>query len=392
MADYKLIAGSALETLQKGREKSIQCVVCSPPYFGLRSYLEAGDDDKHLEIGTEESPEQYVANLVEVFREVKRLLRDDGTLFLNLGDSYAGSNKGTMADGSVVGGKKQHTNKGTMLGEIHKTPTFDGIKAKDLIGIPWMTAFALRADGWYLRSAITWCKGNPMPESVTDRCTSATEMVFMLTKNRKYFYDNEAIKEPSVSDHSSGNGFKRNARLTYSDSNGARGSDEQWQDVGGTRNRRNWWAVNAQPYKEAHFATFPKALIGPCILAGTSEYGACAKCGSPWKRIVKKEMPPLRKVHTNGPVGGHGLLGGNRFDEPIRTTTTGWQATCACECDDVRPCWVLDPFCGAGTTGVVALEHGRRFIGVDLNPAYIKLSENRIQKEIYGKSSAVDDQ
>ncbi|MDI9684286.1 DNA-methyltransferase [Burkholderia cenocepacia] len=236
----------------------VQTCVTSPPYFGLRDYGHDG------QIGLEESPEQYINAMVEVFRCVRDVLADDGTLWLNIGDSYA-----------TAGGSGRQGSTGQRAGRRHTAEIAssknagDGIKPKDLIGIPWMLAFALRADGWYLRSDIIWSKGNPMPESVTDRPTKSHEYLFLLAKSERYFYDHEAVKEPAVSDHPSGNGFKRDARLSYKDGNGARGNDKQWTDIGGKRNRRTVWNINTKPYKGAHFAVFPPALVEPCILAGS---------------------------------------------------------------------------------------------------------------------------
>lgn len=210
-------------------EKSVHCCVTSPPYFGLRDY------DNDGQIGLEETPEAYISKLVSVFREVKRVLRDDGTLWLNLGDSYAGSGKGPAGN---LGAKHNERH----LEHKHGGIVPDGLKPKDLIGIPWKVAFALQADGWYLRQDIIWHKPNPMPESVRDRCTKAHEYIFLLSKSRRYYFDSEAMKEPTVQSES---GF---------------GNE--------TRNRRSVWSVNLRPYKGAHFATFPPDLIRPCVRAG----------------------------------------------------------------------------------------------------------------------------
>ena len=302
--------GDCLQSLRAMPDQSIHCCVTSPPYFGLRDYGMDG------QIGLEDTPEAYVARLVEVFREVKRVLRDDGTLWLNIGDSYAGSGKGRNADGSHQEGGKQGTNKGTVVGKLIKTEAPD-CKQKDLIGIPWMLAFALRADGWYLRQDIIWHKPNPMPESVRDRCTKAHEYVFLLSKSERYFFDAEAIKEPAVSEKPAGN-----KRHKYADAYAAGTSEEhrtkagllalqgvEWQ----TRNRRSVWSVATRPYKGAHFATFPPALIEPCILAGCPEGGT-----------------------------------------------------------------VLDPFGGSGTTAGVALAHGRNAVLCELNEEYAALVPDRV--------------
>jgi len=261
---HTIINGDALLELQKLPSESVDCCITSPPYYGLRDYGVAG------QIGLEESPEAYVSKLVEVFREVRRVLKKDGTLWLNLGDSYS---RDLAKGGSGPNGKHDFIpdygnarkimseSKGSFDGGVGRADRAckewggDGLKPKDLIGIPWMVAFALRADGWYLRSDIIWHKPNCMPESVMDRPTKAHEYIFLLSKSQKYYYDNEAIKEASVSDHPPGNGFKRPARVSYQNPDGtARGNDEQWQGVGGKRNKRSVWQVNTVPYREAHFA------------------------------------------------------------------------------------------------------------------------------------------
>lgn len=228
--DYELLIGDCVSSMKTMKDRSVNCVVTSPPYFGLRDYGAEG------QIGLELTPEEYVTKMVEVFREVRRVLRDDGTLWLNIGDSYAGSGKGRNADGTHQEGGKQGTNKGTVEGRLVKTSAPD-CKPKDLIGIPWMLAFALRADGWCLRQEIIWHKPNPMPESVKDRCTKAHEQIFLLSKSPRYYFDTAAMQEVSV-------------------------------DGSGVRNRRSVWSVATRSYKGAHFATFPPALIEPCVLAG----------------------------------------------------------------------------------------------------------------------------
>lgn len=260
---YRILTGDCLDGLRTLPAGSVQTCITSPPYYGLRDYGHEG------QIGLEETPEAYVAKMVEVFREVRRVLRDDGTLWLNIGDSYAGSNKGIMADGSVVGGPKQRTSQGTMLGAIPKTAKIEGCKPKDLIGIPWMLAFALRADGWYLRQDIIWHKPNPMPESVGDRCTKAHEYLFMLTKSQRYYFDADAIKEPAVSAAPAGNGFAgRQGGARDLPMAGGKGSAEPWQPVE-TRNRRSVWSITTKPFKGAHFAVMPEELVEPCVLAGS---------------------------------------------------------------------------------------------------------------------------
>ena len=259
--NYELIIGDCVNSMKSMPEQSVNCCVTSPPYFGLRDYGVDG------QIGLEETPEQYVAKMVEVFREVRRVLRDDGTLWLNIGDSYArqagdDSKKdpksiNTGYSAVVAGGAAKKGN--------NRPPA--GCKPKDLIGIPWMLAFALRADGWYLRQEIIWHKPNPMPESVKDRCTKAHEQIFLLTKSPRYYFDSEAMREESVSAGRIPGGNK-NIDPSRRDA-----SRDMTVPVAETRNRRSVWSVATSPYKGAHFATFPPALIEPCILAGCPEGG-----------------------------------------------------------------------------------------------------------------------
>jgi DNA modification methylase len=242
---------------------TVQTCITSPPYFGLRDYGHEG------QLGLEETPDQYVAAMVEVFRCVRDVLADDGTLWLNIGDTYAtqgGAHGGRLDNQRGVGAKRTHDNKG---GDQKARKAPDGLKPKDLIGIPWRVAFALQADGWYLRQDIIWHKPNPMPESVTDRCTKAHEYLFLLSKSERYYFDSEAIKEPVSASTQS--------RLAQ-DVKNQKGSDRVPGKTNGTmkavgngesRNRRSVWSVNVRPYKGAHFATFPPALIEPCILAGS---------------------------------------------------------------------------------------------------------------------------
>lgn len=304
----RIINADVMEGLCQLPDESVHCVVTSPPYWGLRDYGVDG------QIGLEDTPEAFVVRLTDVFREVRRVLRKDGTCWMNLGDSYA--NHSTGGNGAT-GGRDKSTLASKMPPAgttVVRSKMAPGLKSKDLIGIPWRVAFALQADGWWLRSDIVWSKPNPMPESVTDRPTKAHEYIFLLTKSVKYFYDHEAIKEGAVSDHPSGNGFMRDARLTYQNKDGtARGKKEQWTDVGGLRNKRSVWSIATAPYAEAHFATFPPDLPEICIKAGC-------------------------------PVGGT----------------------------------VLDPFGGAGTTGLVADRLQRNAILIELNPEYAAMASKRI--------------
>ena len=258
---YTLHLGDCREILQTLPEQSVHCCVTSPPYFGLRDYGMAE------QIGLEPTPEQFVAELVAVFREVRRVLRDDGTLWLNLGDSYArtGGTDRKVSETAKVGSTR---NTLEQMSDRTSRASCIGLKPKDLIGIPWRVAFALQADGWWLRQDIIWHKPNPMPESVRDRCTKAHEYVFLLSKSARYWYHAEAIKEPAISTEPSGNGFAgRQGGSRSLPMSGGEGTSERWQP-GGARNRRSVWTIATQPYSGAHFATFPPALAEPCILAG----------------------------------------------------------------------------------------------------------------------------
>lgn len=329
-----IICGDAAEALRNMPSKSVNCCVTSPPYYGLRDY---GTDGQ---IGLEETPEEYIERLVEIFREVRRVLRDDGTIWLNIGDSYAGSGKGRYKDGHHSEGAKQASNNGSCAGTLAKAK-IPGCKPKDLIGIPWMLAFALRADGWYLRQDIIWEKTNPMPESVRDRCTKSHEYIFLLSKSPKYYYDAEAIAEPCADsslrryaediEHQKGservpgktNGNMKAVLPRYGGKKYSDHPEEFYRTKSGglydfrpRRNKRDVWTVSTTPFKGAHFAVFPEKLVEPCVLAGC-------------------------------PVGGV----------------------------------VLDPFAGSGTTGVVARKNGRGFFGIDLNESYCEMAERRIRDE-----------
>jgi hypothetical protein len=260
----------------------------------------------------------------------------------------------------------------------------EGLKPKDLVGVPWLVAFALRTDGWYLRQEIIWAKTAAMPESVTDRCTRSHETIFMLTKQDRYYYDAQAIAEPCVSNHSSGNGFKRDVRLTYSGDDGPRGSEEKWNDIGGTRNRRDVWAIGPEPTKEEHYAAFPSMIPKLCIMAGTSERGCCPKCGSPWKRMMERtgqEDPShggsrFDTGKTGKRDGGERTQAGKRY---LRRET-GWKPSCSCNAAELVSCTVLDPFAGTGTTGRVAEDLGRNSIMVELSERYIGIIRRRTEQ------------
>ncbi len=257
----KILIGDCIEQMRTLPDRSVHCCVTSPPYWGLRDYGVAG------QIGLEKTPKEYVTKLVAVFQEVKRVLRDDGTLWLNLGDSYA-----TTGDVGVGGSEKQNSNRGSVKyhGDI-----LPDVRSKNLVGIPWRVAFALQADGWILRQDIIWAKPSPMPESVTDRCTKAHEYIFLLVKSSKYYYNQDAIMEPAVTGWKSMT-FIPSEKDKLGGTRTAQGgcsSNNRTDQPNYTRNKRSVWTVASQPYADAHFATFPPKLIEPCILAGCPKGG-----------------------------------------------------------------------------------------------------------------------
>jgi len=369
--------------------ESIQCCITSPPYWGLRNYQVDG------QIGLEATPEEWVAKMVAVFGEVRRVLRADGTVWLNLGDGY-NANQGSGFNAHAV--TRPHlTGEGTGQKRIDeesrqtvmKRPA--GLKPKDLIGLPWRLAFALQADGWWLRSDIIWSKPNPMPESVTDRPTKAHEYVFLLTKSARYFYDQGAVRErsSSLAEHLT----RANWYQAHGDGETSRGRGEGHNVLGNPetgRNLRTVWTIPTYAYPGAHFATFPPKLVEPCILAGTSAKGACPSCGAPWERVVEASGGTIgHDWHMRGYDAEVGANQVNRVGGPgYLRRTTGWRPTCyhgdgrketCLPFWDPIPCHVLDPFCGSGTTGMVARTLGRRFTGIDLSAEYLAMAERRIR-------------
>ena len=379
---WQLYQGDALETLKQMEDESINCCVTSPPYWGLRDYGVDG------QLGLEPTPDEYVAKMVEVFREVKRVLRKDGNCWLNLGDSYVsswgnygGQKRGMGSQRKIISGSRIHQEAYDGL-EKWRPPTsnkINNLKPKDLVGIPWMVAFALRADGWYLRQDIVWHKPNPMPESVTDRCTRAHEYIFMLTKKRKYFYDREAIREnPKLGNDGTICAIAKDRSGPVNIGNGAHMVKRVYKEIKGA-NKRSVWTVATKPFKEAHFATFPPDLIKPCILAGTSPH-ACEICGAPWERVVEREPMEIKRSGRGVTLGKYGKTAASgTMTKPATSVTIGWQPTCTCQNEGKGCCIVLDPFMGSGTTGMVAAIHQRNFIGFELNPEYCKMAEKRIE-------------
>jgi len=395
---WHLLTGDVRERLTELPDASVQCCVTSPPYWGLRDY---GIDGQ---LGLEPTPDAYVASMVAVFREVRRVLRDDGTLWMNMGDAYAHSSSagGGAVDVRTDGRKTTPGDK--VRGRMGGVNTMSsGLKPKDLVGIPWRLAFALQADGWYLRSDIIWNKPNPMPESVTDRPTKSHEYVFLLTKSARYYYDAEAIREEGKDWTTGGPGVGIKETQHYGVGNGGnaglKGIAARYKtgEQAAGRNCRSVWTITTQPYPNAHFATFPEALPERCITAGTSERGACPLCGAGWGRVVEKgsRMPepehrhPPKRLEPGqaGNVGAWNMgfraskasgkeMSAWKADHP--DTTTGWHPSCECPAADPVPQRVLDPFAGSGTTGQVAIRLGRSFLGIELNPEYAGLARTRI--------------
>ena len=316
MSNATIIVGDVRQRLNDLDAGSVRTCITSPPYWGLRDY---GNDNQ---IGLEQTPQDYVRELVEVFAGVHRVLANDGTLWLNLGDSYNSSAAGANPGGFQGKAMKSNPEYDKAQSRLRiKGGIIGFIKPKDLVGIPWRVAFALQEFGWYLRQDIIWAKPNPMPDSVTDRCTKSHEYLFLLSKSPKYFYDNEAIKELATPEGIARR--KRGVSANYKNVGGSPGQTEQGLakpralnpdlDVAITRNKRDVWTIPTKPFKGAHFAVMPESLVEPCVLAGSQQ----------------------------------GDL-------------------------------VLDPFAGSGTVGVVALRHERNFVGIEINPVYAQLANDRI--------------
>ena len=449
-------------------DECVQCAVTSPPFYGLRDYgtgtWEGGDPGcdhravasgngpasakqvtsqgtqtyRHRgtckacgavrvdeQIGSEQTSADYVAKLVGFCRELRRVLRPDGVFWLNLGDSYCTKpmGNGSTHDPKYRGGRNRRGN--VPSGNRTNDPAGVGFKLKDLMGIPWRTAFALQDDGWYLRCAMPWVKRCAMTESVRDRPASALEYVFLLAKGPRYFFDMEAVKVPSVKagevrrfygyqaegsgKKASGNQIPENgANWVCPDFRNFRNADLWFQSVDGPHGLTGvaeefvGLDVTSEGFKGAHFACFPQALVEPLVKSGTSERGCCPHCGKPWARLVSKDRKPTRpgtgskvlqsdadfaanrhgqRLDADGPYTSHnGIIFGNR--DPQRhctvTKTTGWRQSCKCPEHEPRPCLVLDPFTGSGTSALVALRLGRHFLGCDLNHEYVAMARRRV--------------
>jgi DNA modification methylase len=363
-------------------------------------------------LGLETSPALYVEHIVEIFREIWRVLRDDGVAWVNMGDSYAGSGRGPSGKTGIQGQEKRQG--------FHspKVVIPEGLKRKDKFGMPWRVAFALQDDGWYLRQDVIWFKLNPRPESAEDRPTSSHEYIFLLSKRDIYFYDGDAIREPSQDKA----GLERFKGQTGISKNGY--EQEKWETRDGTlacppptmknrnynpagRNKRSVWTLPVARYKGSHFATFPPSIPEICIKAGSSERGCCPKCGAGWERVTEKETSfeggSGRAGRTAEEVNASGKGAGKQHGEnlklgPVNTiTTTGWEPGCNCNMAypdivcarddpayvpyDPIPCTVLDPFWGVGTTSLVAERLGRDSIGCELNPEYAEQGANRVRDD-----------
>ncbi len=447
--DFWVETGDALECAKRIPDESIQCIVTSPPYWGLRDYLNEN------QLGQEESPQEYLEKLVEVFRECKRILRKDGILILNIGDSYSSFKDGKSLPDNLREGD------GTFVPVANnRNPDIlkrFGLKPKDLCGVPERLVLMLQADGWYYRSRIAWEKPSCMPYSGKDRPTDSWEPVYLLTKSPNYFYDNEAIKTPAKTgsiermnrgvseNHKNIDGApgqtphtlgkpRRNVKEWDPSMAGGGGKEKRraegkgdkiyltanrrsvWRDepfyklkdnltkeeieilqdylepIQFTDEKTNLWTITNPGFKGGHFACMAPGLVELAVLAGTSEKGHCKSCGKGWVRILEKEKyydhitsadgkqtedSPYFAQTGNG-EGTHDI----RHGAFSMSNTVGWQKGCKCDTNEVVPGIVFDPFSGAGTTGLVSLRLGRRYIGIELNPEYVKISNERILTDI----------
>ena len=369
----EITVGNCLDVLADMPAESVHCVITSPPYWSLRAYH--GDEGM---IGLEPTLEAHIERLVDVFREVRRVLRKDGTLWLNYGDAYW-SNPGNNREDENVGSSFSNGQRDI---RAKKGKAF---KPKDLMLMPARVALALQADGWWLRSEIIWHKPNPMPESVTDRPTSAHEKVFLFSKAPRYFYDAEAVRTERI-DPENRNDWQRAKLGSAVDKRTDAYKPDKHQIKGA--NLRNVWQIATESYRGAHFATMPQKLVEPCIKAGTSAKGVCSECGAPWGRQVEKNLRPSRgRLYTESPksdareANNHGS---NRYADghlpgSYEVKPLGWSSSCACNAD-LSPAVVMDCFGGAGTVGLVAQRLGRRSICIEISPEYAEMARQRIEQ------------
>lgn len=362
--------GDAVEYLRTLPEGCVNCVATSPPYYGLRDYGVEG------QIGLEETLPEFLEKLRTLFAEVRRVLRDDGVMWVNMGDSYTGGGRGS-------GSGKQTTNEGSLI----NTRSAD-LPAKNLLGVPWRLAFALQDDGWILRSDCIWHKPSVMPEPVTDRPTKSHEYVFLLTKSPRYWYDADAVREP-VTDATirryqtgwNGNRNRGDPGGGKQNSHNFFGTETAQRNIEMGRNMRTVWTLSAEPNAFAHFAAFPQKLVRRCILAGCPRE-VCAECGAPYVREV--DRTPIMTGTPSSNLKQSQLRpnkSGNQYKYGevgyLAVTTLGFSPTCTCNAS-TRPGVVLDPFMGSGTTALVARAEGRDFLGCDLNPEYVAMAEKRL--------------
>lgn len=434
-----ILQGEVRDVLRHLPAESIHCVVTSPPYWGLRDYgippvlwggdlacrhewegnpprrrrspedvrnresTQAGHPGANIklpptqtctqcggwlgQLGLEPDPDLFVDHLASVFDEVRRVLRTDGTLWLNLGDTYHTDSPVRRSAGEAFSMNWDRSQTRSRGGTRRPATRYGDLKPKDLTGIPWRVAFELRRRGWWLRSECVWAKRNPMPEPVRDRPTRSHEYVFLLTKSRRYFYDAEAVREPlrESSLRRLRHHLPNSADNPCYRSKHPEGDFRRFPMLGNTcrsgRNLRSVWQIATQPYPGAHFATFPKALPEICIRAGTSERGACAECGTPWAREVRAEGGGIgHDWHPNKSLvfgRGQGIAAPGIHDGTYRRVDLGFRRRCSCPTERTVPCLVLDPFVGSGTTLAVARLLGRRSVGIDLNPEYVVLARQR---------------